>query len=177
MSVKANFRALGKRFGKGTQPVAEAIANADAASLVAVLRARGAAEVTTAAGETIALSDEDIVITETPVEGWAVAVDGGDTLALDLEVTPELRRAGLARETVRLVQEARKSSGLAVSDRISLTWMSVDDELAVALREHGSLVADEVLATTYVEGDASDLVDATQVVDDGLGLTVWIWKA
>ena len=92
-------------------------------------------------------------------------------------MTPELRRAGLARETVRLVQEARKSSGLAVSDRISLTWMSVDDELAVALREHGSLVADEVLATTYVEGDASDLVDATQVVDDGLGLTVWIWKA
>ena len=177
VSVKANFRALGKRFGKGTQPVAEAIANADAASLVAVLRARGAAEVTTAAGETIALSDEDIVITETPVEGWAVAVDGGDTLALDLEVTPELRRAGLARETVRLVQEARKSSGLAVSDRISLTWMSVDDELAVALREHGSLVADEVLATTYVEGDASDLVDATQVVDDGLGLTVWISKA
>ena len=59
-------------------------------------------------------------LTETPREGWAVATDGGETVALDLELTPELRRAGLAREVVRLVQEARKTAGLDVTDRIEL---------------------------------------------------------
>ena len=77
------------------------------------------------------------MITETPREGWAVATDAGETLALDLELTPELVRRGLAREVVRLVQEGRKSAGLDVSDRIEL-WLSAaaGSELAGALAEH-----------------------------------------
>ncbi len=63
------------------------------------------------------------MITETPREGWAVATDAGETLALDLHLTPELLRRGLAREVVRLVQEGRKSAGLEVTDRIEL-WLS-----------------------------------------------------
>jgi len=174
VSVKANFRALGKRFGKGTQPVAEAIAAADAAALVAALRAGGTASVTTAGGDTVGLTDDDVVVTESPVEGWAVASDGGETVALDLQVTPELRRAGLARETVRLVQEARKSSGLAVSDRIALWWSSDDADLAAALREHGGLLADEVLATSYAEGEPGAEEGAAAFADDDLALRFWL---
>ena len=58
------------------------------------------------------MSADEVLLTETPREGWAVATEGGETVALDLAITPELRRAGLAREVVRLVQEARKTSGL-----------------------------------------------------------------
>ncbi|HET7900118.1 MAG TPA: class I tRNA ligase family protein, partial [Candidatus Nanopelagicales bacterium] len=155
VSVKANFRALGKRFGKGTPPVAEAIAAADGAVLVAALRRDGSAEVVVD-GETVALTEDEVVVTETPRAGWAVASDGGETLALDLEVTPELRLAGLARETVRTLQEARKASGLAVSDRIVVTWSADDDELAAALRAHGQQVSGEVLATTFDEGPAGE---------------------
>ena len=114
-SVKGNFRALGKRFGKGTQSVATAVASADAETLVAELRSTGSATVVVE-GESHLLVADELVVTETPREGWAVASAAGETLALDLEITPALRRTGRVRDVVRLVQEARKTSGLDVSD-------------------------------------------------------------
>jgi isoleucyl-tRNA synthetase len=88
-------------------------------------------------------------------------------VALDLTITPELRRAGLAREVVRLVQEARKTAGLQVTDRIRLRW-EARGELGDALREHSALVAGEVLATSFEEGPPPE--GATSHADDDLGL-------
>ena len=173
VSVKANYRALGKRFGKNTPNVADAIAAADATTLVAALR-DGTATVVVA-GEVITIGDEDVVITETPRSGWAVASEAGETIALDLNVTPELRRAGLAREMVRLIQDTRKSSGFEVSDRISCWWSAQDDELAEALREHGHMIAGEVLATTFDEGGATGSLDSDSLVtDEEFGLQIRI---
>jgi isoleucyl-tRNA synthetase len=150
-SAKANFRALGKRFGAHTKTVAAAIATGDAAKLAAALRERGSATVAVD-GETITLSPDEVVVTETPRAGWAVESAGGETVALDLTVTPALRRAGLAREVVRILQEARKSAGLEITDRVSVWWTATSAETAEALMEHGGLVADEVLATTFAKG-------------------------
>jgi isoleucyl-tRNA synthetase len=173
VSVKANYRALGKRFGKNTPNVADAIAAADATILVAALRDGMATVVVD--GEVITVGDEDVVITETPRSGWAVASEAGETIALDLNVTPELRRAGLAREMVRLIQDTRKSSGFEVSDRISCWWSAQDDELAEALREHGHMIAGEVLATTFDEGSAAETLDSDSLVtDDEFGLQIRI---
>jgi isoleucyl-tRNA synthetase len=179
-AAKANFRALGKRFGNRTPVVAKAIASSDAAALAAELRTTGSAAVT-AGGEQVVLSPEEVVITETPREGWAVASDSGETVALDLTVTPELRRAGLAREAVRSIQEARKASGLEVSDRITLWWQTDDTEAgretAEALREHARLVADEVLAPTMNEGrPPADEPGAgpAEHREGGLGLSFWL---
>ena len=61
-------------------------------------------------------------MSETPRSGWAVASAGADTVALDLELTHELRLLGLVRDIVRMVQEARKNAGLEVTDRIELWW-------------------------------------------------------
>jgi isoleucyl-tRNA synthetase len=94
-----------------------------------------------------------------------VVNEQGETVALDLELTPELRRAGLAREVVRLVQEARKSAGFEVSDRITLVWRAAG-EVAEALRENGALVGAEVLATEVREGTP----DGALVRDDDLDL-------
>ncbi|GIF14121.1 isoleucine--tRNA ligase [Actinoplanes teichomyceticus] len=174
-TAKANFRALGKRFGKAVQQVAAAIQAADAADLKNRLRTAGAASVTVGDQEVV-LVPEEVVITETPRAGWAVASDAGATLALDLRLTPELRRAGLAREAVRQIQEARKSSGLAVSDRIRLRYGAASPELALALAEHGELVADEVLATDVAEG-GPDWADASPVTDESIGLTFWLTRA
>ena len=93
----------------------------------------------------MALEDGDLIVTETPREGWTVASGGGLTVALDLTLTPELERAGLFREVVRLVQEARKNAGLEVSDRIELTW-AAEGTVARALEEHAEALAAEVLA-------------------------------
>ncbi|MBL1115536.1 isoleucine--tRNA ligase [Streptomyces sp. 110] len=173
-TAKANFRALGKRFGKGTQPVAKAIAEADAAALSVALREGNASVVV--AGETVALSPDEVIITETPREGWSVASDAGATVALDLEITPELRRAGLARDAIRLIQEARKNSGLDVADRIALRWQSADEELRQALGDHAELIADEVLATDFAAGDGEEGY-GDEFTDTPLGLTFRLRKA
>ena len=76
-----------------------------------------------------------MIVSERPREGWSVVNEQGETVALDLELTDELRRAGLAREVVRLVQEARKSSGFEVSDRIELVWQA-EGELPRRCAEH-----------------------------------------
>ena len=78
----------------------------------------------------VTLTAADLVVTQTPLEGWGVAAAGGETVALDLTVTGELRAEGHAREVVRLIQEARKSAGLDVSDRIAVRWSAPDGELA-----------------------------------------------
>ncbi|MGW7758938.1 isoleucine--tRNA ligase [Streptomyces violaceusniger] len=173
-TAKANFRALGKRFGKGTQPVAKAIAEAEAAALSIALREGNASVVVD--GETVALSPDEVIITETPREGWSVASDAGATVALDLEITPELRRAGLARDAIRLIQEARKNSGLDVADRIALRWETADEELRQALTDHAGLIADEVLATDFATGEA-DAAYGTPFEDAPLGLTFRLRKA
>jgi isoleucyl-tRNA synthetase len=144
VSVKIDFRAVGRRLGKQVQAVAKAVTAADPAELVAAYRT-GTATVAVD-GADVPLVEGDLVVTETPREGWTVASAAGLTLALDLALTPELERAGLVREVVRLVQEARKSSGLAVSDRIELWWTG-DGAVAQALDEHADALAGEVLAT------------------------------
>ncbi|HEX6875273.1 MAG TPA: DUF5915 domain-containing protein, partial [Nocardioidaceae bacterium] len=155
--AKGNFRALGKRFGKQTPHVARAIVDADAAELAAALGRDGKA-VVVVDGEDVEVLPEEVIVSEHPREGWSVVNEQGETVALDLELTPELVRAGLAREVVRLVQEARKASGFDVSDRIVLTWQAEGDT-AEALRENGSLVAGEVLAVEMHEGQVSAPVE------------------
>jgi isoleucyl-tRNA synthetase len=159
--------------------VAQAIADADAAARASTLDAHGKA-VVPVDGEDVEVLPDEVIVSERPREGWSVVNEQGETVALDLELTPELLRAGLAREVVRLVQEARKNSGFEVSDRIALVWQA-DGETAEALREHGSLVAGEVLAVEMredvVDGAAPTVgadgaPNATVVRDDDLGLTV-----
>jgi isoleucyl-tRNA synthetase len=169
VTAKANFRALGKRFGKGVQAVAKAVAEADAAALAAGLRdGTAAVEVD---GEAVSLTPDEVLVTETPRTGWAVATAGGETIALDLEITPELRRAGLVREAVRLVQEARKTSGLEVSDRIELWWQA-EGELAEALAEGTARLAEEVLAVELTPGPPT--AGLAPHDDADLGLRFWL---
>jgi isoleucyl-tRNA synthetase len=165
--VKPNFRALGKRFGPRTKDVAAAVAAAGSP-----VDGRLTVEVD---GESIELAADELIVTETPRAGWAVASESGASVGLDLTLTDELRRAGLARDAVRRIQEARKQSGLDVSDRIELWWQADSAELAEAIREHADLVAGEVLATSFTE--AKPPVAIAQHRDDDLGLTVWLRAA
>ncbi|WOQ17549.1 isoleucine--tRNA ligase [Raineyella sp. W15-4] len=162
-SAKGNFRTLGKRFGKQTPQVAAAIAAADPATLHDALARDGRATVDVDGG--IQVGPDEVLITERPRAGWSVLNEQGETVALDLELTPELVKAGVARDVIREVQEARKTSGFEVSDRITLVW-SVDGDAAgaaptagsagaktgAAVREHAALIADEVLAVEMSEG-------------------------
>ncbi len=181
-SAKGNFRALGRRFGKRTPRVAAAIAEADASALAAALSADGSASVLVD-GEQVEVQPDEVIVSERPREGWSVVNEQGETVALDLDLTPALVRAGLAREVVRLVQEARKSTGFDVSDRVAVVWQA-GGETAAALREHTTLVSEEVLATEMREGDpvpepepaADGSRGGTIVRDEDLGLTVSVTR-
>ena len=127
--------------------MANAITAADAAALNTALRSTGSASLEAGELGTVTITAEDVVITETPREGWAVASEGGESVALDLTITDELRRAGLAREVVRAIQEARKNAGFEVSDRISLWWSSLDSDVVQMWADHADEIAGEVLAT------------------------------
>ncbi len=169
VSLKVDFRAVGRRLGKQVQAVAKAVAAADAGALTAAYRA-GTATVDVD-GSPVALEEGDLIVTETPREGWTVASGGGLTVALDLTLTPELERAGLVREVVRLVQEARKNAGLEVSDRIELTW-SGEGPVAQAVTEHAEALAAEVLAVRVQAGLGSG-----EGVEGPDGSRFWVVRA
>ncbi|MGI8614247.1 MAG: isoleucine--tRNA ligase [Nocardioidaceae bacterium] len=174
-TAKANFRTLGSRFGQRTPAVAAAISAADAAALAAALADTGTTEVLVD-GESLTVQADEVIVSERPRSGWSVVNDQGETVALDLELTPELVRAGLAREMVRLVQEARKASGFEVSDRIDLWWQAHGrnaEELRRALAEHAGLLAREVLARSVAAGPP-DGAAGSSYTDENLGLTVWL---
>jgi isoleucyl-tRNA synthetase len=163
MSVKANFRSLGKRFASKTPQIAAVIATYGA-SEIERLRAGDRIELAEHEGWVEA---EDVIVSETPRTGWAVASAGPETVALDLELTDELRAAGTVREIVRLVQEARKSQGLEVTDRIELWWEAAGDT-AQALRAAESVLAEEVLAVSISEGPPAAPLSPHDVIDRGV---------
>ncbi|WP_370652631.1 isoleucine--tRNA ligase [Frankia sp. Cj5] len=179
VTVKPNFRALGRRFGKRTPLVAAAIATAGPP-----VHGRLTVEVD---GDRLDLDGDDLIITETPREGWAVTSESGLSVALDLEITPALRRAGIARDVVRVLQDARKTSGLDITDRVDIRWSADTPATAQALLEHGSAVAAEVLAVSFTRAAGPDTAGpdsggsapaaGTGHTAPDLGLTFWLSPA
>ena len=172
-SAKANYRALGKKHGQNTPLVAKAVEAADAEALGDALASDGFATIDVPGVGSIQLDAEDVTVSERPREGWAVLEAGGETVALDLALTPELVAAGLAREVIRLVQDARKASGFDVSDRIALRWAGTDQTTADAVRQHAELIAGEVLAVQMTEGDVAEPLFA----DDSVGISFSLTRA
>ena len=154
ISVKANFKSLGAKFGGAVQEISKAIAATDATVLVKTLRGAGSTKVGT---WEIAL--DDLVITEVPKSGWSVSSHDGESVALDLELTPALLAAGSVREVIRFIQERRKSDGFDISDRINLTW-NATEEIAAAIESDKQHIADEVLALSMVRDSSLAVTDA-----------------
>jgi isoleucyl-tRNA synthetase len=183
-TVKPNFRTLGGRFGRDTQAVAAAITAADPRELAGQLQTTGTAEVM-ADGRAVIIGPDEVVVTQTPASGWAVATGGGETVALEVRITAELRREGLARDFIRLVQDARKGDGLQVTDRVAVRWSAADPELTASLTEYRDMIGGEVLAVEFrpVSADQPGASPADRIEDAGqwfrhdsreLGLTFWL---
>ncbi len=165
ISIKANFKSLGAKFGGAVQEIAKAIATSDATSLVKTLRRDG---VTKIAQWEIAL--DDLVITEVPKSGWMVTSHEGESVALDLSLTPALVLAGHAREVIRYIQERRKSDGFEISDRIDIAW-NATSEIANAIESDQAHIKDEVLAISMMRDESIN------VEDSEIGLNVTLTKS
>ena len=157
ISVKANFRTIGAKFGGEVQAIAKAIAASDHSALVATIRTSGSVEIALDGGTKATIDLEDLVITETPKAGWSVSSHSGESVALDLTLTPELIESGLVREVIRAIQEERKQSGFEISDRISVRW-GANPQVTTAITKNLEIIGEETLATKFenVSGKTDD---------------------
>ena len=175
--AKPNFRALGPRLGPRVTEVAAALEADDGALADALAHGRSVSLSISgaASGERVELSPDDVQLTQEITKGYGVASEGGITVAMALLVSDELRLEGLARELVRLVQEARRAAELNVSDRIDL-GIRTGGALAEAFAEHRDYIAGETLATSI--GDVPLSGGYRQETDiDGQPVTVTVRMA
>ena len=183
--VKANYRTLGPLFGKDMPGAAEAIAALDPARVAAAVH-DGDDEVGIAVnGREHTLSGDDVILTMKAPEGYSVEREGAHAVALDLGLDEDLRREGHAREIVHAVQNARKTAGLQVEDRIELSLAGARD-LIEAAESHRDYLTGETLAIELCLGEdgtgvashgasAEDYREQTEV--DGLELTIVLRRA
>ncbi len=173
--AKPHYKVLGPKLGNRVKAVAAMLA-ADDGSVASAL-ARGE-DVTIAVddGAAVPLTPDDVDLVQEVTEGWGVASDGGLTVALDLEVTDDLRREGQARELVRAVQDARRAAGLDVSDRIVLA-VSATGDVAASLDAFRGYVAGETLALAVDDGTLDGDAFRHEVDIDAVTVAISLRKA
>jgi isoleucyl-tRNA synthetase len=167
-----NFRTLGPRLGERVKELKPALLALDGADAASVLEAGRAIKVMLG-GEEVELSSEDITLRVRGQQGFAVSRESGEVVALDLNMTEELRKRGLVREVIRLIQDLRKTSGLEVSDRIRLRLVGLD-----SIAEFFDLIAREVLATQILAepGDGEGTLLELEDLDGSVQARVWLEK-
>ena len=168
--IKCNFRTLGKKFGKLMKSV-NATVTEMSQEQIAELEKNGT--ITLQVEGTDALIElADVEIFSEDVPGWTVANEGALTVALDVEVTDELRREGIAREVIKKIQAMRKDNGLEITDRISVI-ISKNAGSDAAVEQFADYISNQVLAGSLT---LCDSVDGEAVELDGFSINVAIEK-
>jgi isoleucyl-tRNA synthetase len=147
--ARPNFKSIGPKYGKNVQAVAQRIKEFTTEEILQLER-HGAYSIRLN-GTEFSISKDDIEITTEDIKGWVVESDGVVTVALDTELTDELRAEGLAREFVNRIQNMRKESGFQVTDRIRILYRSDDPMLAKTLVTFGNYIKIETLAQEIAE--------------------------
>ena len=151
--IKPNFKALGPKFGKEMRSIASEVQRFTKEDISKIEKSGNISlEIN---GKEITLEREDVEISSKDIEGWLVANEGGLTVALDVTITEELRKEGIARELVNRIQNARKDTGLEVTDKIRLTVLNFEN-LQHAIQENKAYIMSETLTQELVFVDALD---------------------
>jgi isoleucyl-tRNA synthetase len=170
---KANFRSLGKRYGKDT-PLAAAAAQRLSQDQLRILESGGSAEVTDENGRPFAYFAEDVAVGREVTTDWLVASDGPFVAALDPTITPALAAEGLARELISHIQRLRREAGYAVTDRIAL-GLTGPEVVVEAAQTHAPFIQDETLARRLAVGTLDPAAELTQEVEiEGQAVTISI---
>ena len=169
--VKCDFKKMGPKFGKQMKAVAAAVAEMSQEAI---------AELEKNGSYTLQLDGTDVLVEATDVEifsedipGWLVANEGKLTVALDVTVTEELRREGVARELVNRIQNIRKSSGLEITDKIKIT-LSKNQQTDDAVNEYKDYICNQVLGTSLTLTD--EVENGTELNFDDFSLYVSVVK-
>ncbi len=169
--IKPNFKALGPRFGKEMKLIANAIKmfNSDD---IKKIEQNGVLDVEIN-GKNITLGLEDVEITSQDIEGWLVANEGSLTVALDVTISDDLRKEGIARELINRIQNLRKDSGFEVTDRIDVT-LQKDDHVINAVNANITYIKTETLTNELEIIDKLD--NGIEIVFDDVNTKLFIQK-
>ncbi|MBD5225377.1 MAG: isoleucine--tRNA ligase [Bacteroidales bacterium] len=168
--IKADFKKLGPKFGKQMKAVAQSIADMSQTDIVALER-DGSVDITLAGGEKVRVDITDVEIRNEDIPGWLVANEGAVTVALDVTVTDELRREGMARELVNRVQNLRKSRDYDITQRINIT-VEPSELTDAAVNEFGEYICRQVLADAIIVAPVSAPAEDEQFDIDGQKVAV-----
>ena len=156
--VKPDFKKLGPRYGKIMKQLAASI---QSMTMQEIMQFEADGHFTfTIEGQESVIELPDVEIISEDIPGWLVANEGRLTIALDIKVTDELKKEGLARELVNRIQNLRKSSGFEITDKISLT-INAPEEMCEVIQEHRTYISNQVLATS---------IEIVNRIDDGIEL-------
>lgn len=166
--IKPNLPRIGKTYGKLIPAIKEALNNADTAAIASMV-AKGKSFEIKCAEQTLTFEPEDVLIETKSAEGYSCGEEGGYLTALDTQLDDELIKEGLARELIRSVQEARKKSGLDVSDRIIL-GVSGSEIVESALLDYQEFLMTETLSIEWQVGMKNPFYTETSNLDDATWL-------
>jgi isoleucyl-tRNA synthetase len=159
--IKPNFQALGKKLGPKMKAVTTALANFSQQE-ISLFEKEGRYSIPDGDRGTVELSLSEVEISSEDIPGWTVAGKGPLTVALDINVTPELVEEGNAREFINRVQKIRKDSGFDVTDRI-IVQVAANNGITQSLAKYNDYICAEILA---------DKLELSAVIDDGLEIEV-----
>ena len=168
--IKPNFVALGKKLGPKMKQVSTALSGFEQHD-IAVFEKEGTYPVKLDNGETVDLSLTEVEISSEDIPGWTVATKGPLTVALDINVTPELEQEGNAREFVNRIQKIRKDSGFEVVDRIDVT-VEANNGIKESLAKYNNYICAEILADKLEFANHIDGGTEIEVNDKPLKVTV-----
>ena len=164
--IKPNFKTLGKVYGPRMKEIAAAFGTLDQAAITAIQNAEtaGSAYILALPAGDVVLNPGDYQISSEDMPGWLVASEGALTVALDVEITPELKQEGVARELVNRIQNLRKTTGFEVTDRIDTVVYADSAEISAALASFGEWIGTQTLSRTVsVRPAAEASADAREV--------------
>ncbi|MDB4025573.1 isoleucine--tRNA ligase [Flavobacteriaceae bacterium] len=169
--IKPNFKTLGPKFGKEMKFIANAIRNFTKEDIAKIeFNEKIAIELE---GKIINLDLSDVEISSKDIEGWLVANEGSITVALDVTISEELLKEGVARELINRIQNARKDKGLEVTDRIKLTVLKFED-LEESINNNKEYIMSETLTDELVFVD--QLIDGSEIEFDTIKSKILIHK-
>ena len=169
--IKPNFKALGPRFGQDMKAVAQVINNLGADGIKKIEQ-NGVLDVVVNT-KSITLERSDVEITSQDIEGWLVASSGALTVALDITITDDLRKEGIARELVNRIQNLRKDSGFELTDRIIVSFQQ-DEQISNAINTNLDYIKTETLTEEVRVLD--HLINGIEVAFDDVNTKLFIEK-
>ncbi|MXN91336.1 isoleucine--tRNA ligase [Flavobacterium sp. Sd200] len=170
-SIKPNFKALGPRFGKDMGLVSKEI-QGFTQEQIAAIDAKGALDIIVS-GKSITLTTDDVEITSQDIPGWLVANAGSITVALDITITDDLKKEGIARELVNRIQNIRKDSGFEVTDRIKV-YLQNNNVLEEAVKANEGYIKSETLTDELIF--SNEVINGTEIEFDDIKTLLLISK-